>query len=347
MARVTESVSEPKRIMSMADNKPDLDRELTEIKREVIEGRNLVIKTDNLLKNLHAELKAVSKRQEEFEKRKLISSGVAYVVFAALAVTGAILVSQARVSAAGVDKDRYEKTIAELTLKLDETRKDATERQAAATRAFDVYRLMTERPGDERLQGVEQFAKMEMSRVSALEKQALKDRAEALRNEIGQSALERGKQAFRRNDMAGTVKELSRFMAMNPNPSDRGDAAFFLGVAHNQLRQYEKAAEHLGYFVQENKRSKNRDYAMLLLAHSYEQTGALDKAAEITRDALGTYPNSEFGGQLRGRLSSIKRAQAGTNVAAAAAPAAAPAAVPAAGAAAPQAAPAAGAAPQP
>lgn len=346
MARVTESVSEPKRMMSMADNKPDLDRELTEIKREVIEGRNLVIKTDNLLKNLHAELKAVSKRQEEFEKRKLISSGVAYALFAALAVTGAILVSQARVSAAGVDKDRYEKTIAELTLKLDETRKDATERQAAATRAFDVYRLMTERPGDERLQGVEAFAKMDMARVSALEKQALKDRAESLRNEIGQTAFERGKQAFRRNDMGGTVTELTRFMAMNPSPGDRGDAAFFLGVAHNQLRQYEKAVEHLGYFVQENKRSKNRDYAMLLLAHSYEQVGALEKAAETARDALGTYPNSEFGGQLRGRLSSIKRAQSSTNVAAAAAAAPA-AAAPAAGAAPAQASPAAGAAPQP
>ena len=43
----------------------ETDKGLDDIRREVIESRNLVIKTDNLLKNLHAELKVVGKRQEE------------------------------------------------------------------------------------------------------------------------------------------------------------------------------------------------------------------------------------------------------------------------------------------
>ena len=61
---------------------------LEELKREVIEGRNLVIKTDNLLKTLHAELKQVGKHQEEFERRQWRSSAVAYGIFAALAGVG-------------------------------------------------------------------------------------------------------------------------------------------------------------------------------------------------------------------------------------------------------------------
>lgn len=327
----------------MADNKADLDKELSEIKREVIEGRNLVIKTDNLLKNLHAELKAVSKRQEEFEKRKLFSSGVAYVLFAVLAVAGAIMISQARVSAVGVDKDRYEKTIGELTQKLEDSKKDLAERQASTARAYDVYRMMTERPGDERLQGVDAFAKLDVARLTSLERTALKDRAESLRNEIGQAAFERGKQAFRRNDMNEVIKELSRFMAMNPAPEDAADASFFLGTAYNQVRQHDKAVQFLSNFVNSDKKSRTRDYAMLLLAQSYEQTGALEKAADTAREAIGTYPNSEFLGQLKGRLSSAKRAMSGGNTAPAAAPgvvggaaAVAPAAAPAAPAAGPR-----------
>src|SRR5882757_790673 len=76
-------------------NEPQ-DKALEEIRREVIEGRNLVIKTDNQLKTLHAELKLVGKRQEDFQRRQWISSAVAYVVFAALCVAGAIAISNAR-----------------------------------------------------------------------------------------------------------------------------------------------------------------------------------------------------------------------------------------------------------
>jgi tetratricopeptide (TPR) repeat protein len=309
-------------VIAMNESRADLERELAELRREVIEGRNLVIKTDNLLKSLHAELKSVGKRQEEFERRRLVSSGVAYALFAALCVAGALALSQARVKAVGVDKERYERTIAELTQKLDEAKKEHSEVKASTARAYDVYRMMTERPGEERLQGVEAFAKMDVKHLTPLERAALKDRAESLRNEIGQSAFERGKAAFRRSEMAAVVKELTRFLAMNPSSAESLDASFFLGVAHNHLRQHDKAVAMLSSFIAGDRKSKSRDYAMLLLAESYEQIGQLDKAAAVARDALATYPSSDFATQLRGRLASVKRATTGASGEAAAAQAA-------------------------
>ncbi len=292
----------------MAAEKSDVERELIDLKREVIESRNLVIKTDNLLKNLHAELKSVGKRQEDFQRKTWFSSGVAYAIFAALCVAGALGISSARVAAAGADKDRYEKTIADLTTQLDKQKQDLAASQAASRQATDVFRMMTQLPGDERLKGVDAFAKMDLSKLSSLERQALLDKAENLRVEIGQTAFERGKAAFRRNDMRAVSTELTRFLAMNPSKDDALDASFFLGVAQNQLREYDKAAATLSSFVEGNKKSRSRDYAMLLLAHSYEQTGQLQKAVDTARDALGTYPNSEFASQLRGRLATARRA---------------------------------------
>src|SRR3954464_5132471 len=93
------------------------DEGLDDIRREVIESRNLVIKTDNLLKNLHAELKLVGKRQEDFERRQWVSSGVAYLGFLALCAAGAFLISNARTSSAAGDKERLEKQVTELTQK--------------------------------------------------------------------------------------------------------------------------------------------------------------------------------------------------------------------------------------
>ncbi len=310
----------------MSEPKNDAEKELAEIKREVIESRNLVIKTDNLLKNLHAELKAVGKKQEEFERRKLFSSGVAYALFAALCVAGAIGISSARGASISGERERFEATVKELGDKLDVEKKAAQARQANAAQAFEVYRLMTERAGDERLAGVEAWAKMDANALTPLERAALKDRAESLRTEIGQAAFERGKIAFRRNDMGETAKEMTRFLAMNPSPQDTQEASFFVGIAFNQLRQHEEAVQHLSQYVNNDRKARNRDYAMLMLAQSYEQTGALEKAAKTVQDALAQHPSTEFASQLRGRLATVKRAMSGNTAAPGPAPAPAAAA---------------------
>ncbi|MFP2902205.1 tetratricopeptide repeat protein [Corallococcus sp. 4LFB] len=304
--------------------KTDVEKELSELRREVIESRNLVIKTDNLLKNLHAEVKAVGKRHEDFQKRQWLSSAVAYALFAVLAVGGAVLVNSARSSSNTNERERLEKQVADLSGQLEKQRADTTAHLAAQRAAGEVYKMMTTLPGDERLKGIDALVKLDTQKLSSLERQALNDRAATLRRETGDAAFERGKIAFRKNEMAAVVENLSRFLAMNPAEADALDASFFLGTAYNQLRQHDKAVPLLARFVEGDKKSKTRDYAMLLLAQSYQETGAFDKAADTVRDALATYPATQYLSQFRGRLSSAKRAAAG-GTDAAALPAAAPA----------------------
>ena len=311
------------------DQKPaDLDKGLEEIRREVIESRNLVIKTDNLLKNLHAELKLVGKRQEDFQKRQWISSGVAYAGFAVLCISGAIVISTVRTSASTSERERLEKQVLELNAQTEKTKADVNANAQAQRAAGEVYRLMTALPGDERLKGIDALVKLEQTRLSPLEKQALADRAEGLRKEVGQSAFERGKQAFHRNDFKGSVEDLTRFLAMNPSPEEASEAAYFLGASLTQVRKPDLAIPQLSRFISENKRSKTRDYAMLLLAQSYDQTSQFEKAAETAREAIGTYPNSEFLSQFKNRLSAAKRGLSAAAEPSAAAPVPGPAPAP-------------------
>jgi outer membrane protein assembly factor BamD (BamD/ComL family) len=153
--------------------------------------------------------------------------------------------------------------------------------------------------------------RMDTAKLTPLEKQALSDRAELLRKEVGQAAFERGKTAYHRNEFGVAADELARFMAMNPPEHDSAEATFLLGTAYNQLRKHDKAVPVLARFVSENKASKNRDYAMALLAQSYEATGQYEKAADVAREGLGTYPNSQFASMLKVRLASAKRAMSG------------------------------------
>ena len=59
----------------------EFDEELRELKREIIETRGLIIKTNNLTNALSADLKSIAKRQQGYERRLVWNSATAYIVF--------------------------------------------------------------------------------------------------------------------------------------------------------------------------------------------------------------------------------------------------------------------------
>jgi tetratricopeptide (TPR) repeat protein len=134
---------------------------------------------------------------------------------------------------------------------------------------------------------------------------------------LGEAAFERGKGAYRRGDMATTAEELNRFMTMGPSEPEKLEASFYLGAALSQLRKHEQAIPYLERFISGDRRAKTRDAAMLMLTTSYEQSGKPEKAVELARDAIGSYPNSDLVPMLKIRLSSAKRMVAGNNASAA------------------------------
>jgi hypothetical protein len=98
---------------------------------------------------------------------------------------------------------------------------------------------------------------------------------------------------------------------MQPTEPEQIEASFMLGNAYVQQRKYEPAIAPLKTFVEKDRRSKNREWAMTLLAQAYEQTGKPEQAAAVAREALGMYPVSQFTPMLKARLSAAKRAMSG------------------------------------
>jgi len=262
----------------------ELEQELAELRREVFEGRTLIIRTDNLLKTLHTEMKAFGARQKQFDRRQMLSSGAAYTLFALLAGGAALFLSGARTSAADSERDR---AVAELKAFTRSIEKDRAEQAAVAAvrrSAGEAYRMMTDLPGERRLEGVTALAKMDQSKLDPFERQALADRAAALRRELGQAAFERGKEAFRNKDWALATDELSRSLTMEPSESQQIEASFRLGAALVRQHKYEPAITPLKTFLEKDKGSKNREVAMSLLAQAYEQTGNREQAATVARE---------------------------------------------------------------
>ena len=75
----------------------EADEEIREIKKEIIESRGLIIKTNNLVNALGADIKSIAKRQAGYERRFNLNSAAAYFIIAALSFVGLKLVSDARI----------------------------------------------------------------------------------------------------------------------------------------------------------------------------------------------------------------------------------------------------------
>jgi TolA-binding protein len=288
------------------DDKRPVDRELAELRKEVVEARNLVIKTDNLLKNLHAEVKNLSKRGDEQYRRTRYSSATAYAGFLGLAVVLGVLASRAsvaseraRVESSAAEAELSRKRADELTAQAQKHKQEVDQAKTATERALAAYRLMSEGEGEGRLKGVDELAKLDRSRLTALEQRVLEDRARALKVELGQTAFERGRTAVRREDMRTGAAELRRYLALDPDGPDAVQANYLLGAALYTLRDFEGAVAALERFAAKAKGQRNADYALYLLGAAHGTLGHHERAAEIFKRALAEYPASEYAPQMQ------------------------------------------------
>ncbi len=143
----------------------ELEQELADLRREVIEGRNLVIRTDNLLKTFHAQMRAFGARQKAFEHRQTLSSAAAYAMFALLAGGAALFLSGARTAAADSERDKAVAELKALTRSVDKDRAERAAVAAAHRSAAEAYRMMTNLPGERRLEGVTALARMDQGKL--------------------------------------------------------------------------------------------------------------------------------------------------------------------------------------
>src|ERR1700751_5600629 len=93
----------------------EVDEELREIKREIIESRGLVIKTNNLTNALSADIRSIATRQQQYERRITWSGATSYVVSVLVVFAALKLAMDARI-------DQY-------TAKIDQLKADSEQRE--------------------------------------------------------------------------------------------------------------------------------------------------------------------------------------------------------------------------
>lgn len=294
--------------------------EIASLRKEVIEARNLVIKTDNLLKNLHAELKQMGRKHEEQEKRHWMTSVTAYVGFALLAGVGAIAYARAEVRTARDEAQQNEARAIALQKDAEKIKAADALRRESSDKAMRVYELLgSEKEGPGLNQAMAQSMHLDRAQLTALEARALDDRAAGMKQKIADAALSAGNAAFRHQDWKGVSEYLGRYVELEPRVSDN-QVWFHLGSARIQTREWQGAIAPLESFLKNSGGTKTAQYAGMLLGQAYEETNNPQKAKDVYERAERLYPGSDFAPMIRTRLRRIAAASASTSAPQAAAP---------------------------
>src|SRR6267143_2468612 len=246
---MSEEITAPRSVPPVVEHQTAGERDLSELRREVIESRNLVIKTDNLLKNLHAELKQMGRKQELFEKRHMTTSVAAYFLFAALATLGAFSFARSEIRGAREESAANEARTKQLTQEVETLRRAEGSRRDASEKAARAYDLLgSEKEGPGQTLAMDQALHADRQLLSRLEAKALDDRAAGMKAKMAQAALERGNATFRRNDWNAAAQELTRYIELEPRVEE-SMVWFRLGNALTQAKEHQRAIPALESFL--------------------------------------------------------------------------------------------------
>jgi TolA-binding protein len=283
----------------------DMEKQLHELKKEIVEARNLVIKNDNLLKNLHADLKKVLDKQESFERRSWWTGAAAYFVFATLASTGAYLFATAKVkattdelAAAHIARDKAEASEAQI-----KATQEASDQ--ASKKALHVFERLAGDDEAQRSQALTDLSKLETKKLTTMEQRALEDKSRTLRAEAAKDALDSGKAALNRRDWRTADADLTKYMSLVTKVEDQ--AYLMVGTARHGLRNYKDAIEPLRTFLKNVPASKQGDYATVLLGEALTESGDLKGAVEVYRNGGNRYYTSSYGEVMRTRARRIEK----------------------------------------
>lgn len=279
------------------------DKAISELRREIIETRNLVIRNDNLLKTFGADLKTIGRKQENFERKQWISSAVAYLLFVVLASGAAYLAAQGYLAGAEREIEALTRKAEEATRAAQEAQEELAKAREASQAALVAYQKLVDAAPADREKVVAEVQAIDKSRLSRLEARAIEDRARSMIQQLANEKFESGRAAYRRKEWRTAVADLSKGMSLWPDHPQAPEHAFFLGTAAMETRQYDLVETYLTRYIEENRSGTNKDYAYLLLANAQAALGKHAEAEATARRGLDRYPNSQFAGQLRRRIS--------------------------------------------
>jgi TolA-binding protein len=280
----------------------EVDDELAEIKREIIESRGLVIKTNNLTNALSADIKSIAKRQQGYERRIAWNSATAYVVFVVVVFTALKFVVDARVDAIEATSNHLRDENARMKQDLDSLRQTQAERAAAELEAAKFYDLVRQGKRVDLIKGWESIRTKPLSKAEA---QFMADAVDKAKADQAAVLYLQGIDSARLQRWQEAATAFEESVHYEENGPVAPQAKLELGSAYRKLHKQKEAIAVLEPLTESNVDREIQDDALDQLAWCQQEIEAYNDAKNTWHTLLRKFPDSHYAPEAKLALQTL------------------------------------------
>lgn len=280
----------------------EVDDELREIKREIIESRGLVIKTNNLTNALSADIKSIAKRQQGYERRLAWNSATAYVVFVVVVFAALKFAVDARVDAIDAQAKHLRDENARMKQDLDDARQQIAERSAAELEAAKFFELIKD---DRRVDVIKGWDAMKTKPLTKSEAQFFADAVERAKVEQATQLYLQGLDSARLQRWQEAAAAFEESLKYDDAASVSPQAKLQLASADRKLHKQKEAIAILAPLVEQSVDREVLDDALEQLAWCQTEIEDYNDAKNTWRTLLRKFPDSHYAPEAKLALQTL------------------------------------------
>lgn len=282
----------------------DVDDEVRQIKKEIVESRALIIKTNNLVNALAADIKSIARRQAGYERRLNWNSGIAIAVIGVLSFAGLKLYFDAEMSGVRSEMAEAEVTVDQLRSDLAEEVSRASGRTTAAAKAAKYYERIRAR---KRLEVVEEYPALAKEALSPAEAAVFRDFEQQFRQDLSLDAYQKGLALAESRKYGEAIKRFEEAIKLYPNGPHAPAVKHSLALS---LRHEKRPAEAL--VLAQQVADQTIDSALQadgwwLVALCARDIGDLDTARDALKLLIKKWPRSSLSREAKPLLRTVTR----------------------------------------
>ena len=276
--------------------------ELRDIKREIVESRGLIIKTNNLTNALAADLKSISKRQIGFERRAFWNSAGANLLFVVVVIGVVKLAWDARIDAVTAETSGTKTKIGKLEKEIEDLRRRSDDRARAESEAAAYYELVR---ADRRQELIDGFEAVRQKQLTRAEVAFFTDAVERARAELSIKSYQLGLDHMRTGRWHEAAVAFEEAIKQKETAAHTPSARLHLGRAYRKLNRQRDAIPMLSQLSEASSDKEVMDDATMLLAECLIDIQAWNDAKTTLRSFIHRFPDSPYINDARMALADI------------------------------------------
>ncbi len=276
--------------------------ELRDIKREIVESRGLIIKTNNLTNALAADLKSISKRQLAYERRAFWNSAGANLLFVIVVIGVVKLAWDARIDSVTAETSGSKQKLARLEKEIEEAKKRADDRARAESESAAFYELIR---AERRQEVIDGFEAMRQKPLSRAELAFFTDAVEKARAELSIKSYQLGLDHMRTGRWHEAASAFEEAIKQKETASHTPSARLYLARAYRKLSRQRDAIPILAQLSEASPDKEVMDDATFLLAECLIDIQAWNDAKTTLRSFIHRFPDSPYLNDARMALADI------------------------------------------